>query len=356
MTCAICRQGLTDSGNTNTRRLPAEWEPQDAILLAWPHEHTDWQPILNQVTAVYIELIHQISRFETVIIIAPELNVVRETLEKTDIDFTRIFLHQIDTNDTWTRDFGPLIVYDNNRPQLLDFNFNGWGLRFPADKDNQATRLLHGTGIFKGVERHSSDLILEGGSIESDGSGTLLTTSTCLLNPNRNPHLNKTAMELKLYELLGFDHFLWLDHGWLAGDDTDSHIDTLARLCPNDTILYVHCDNGEDEHYPALKKMEAQLKQFKTKSGQPFRLLPLPWPQACYDANDRLPVSYANFLIINQAILVPIYNNSADTLAMEVIKEAFPDREIVGIDCRPLVKQHGSLHCVTMQLPQGVLS
>ena len=341
---------------TNTRRLPAEWEPQDAILLAWPHEHTDWQPILNQVTAVYIELIHQISRFETVIIIAPELNVVRETLEKTDIDFTRIFLHQIDTNDTWTRDFGPLIVYDNNRPQLLDFNFNGWGLRFPADKDNQATRHLHDTGIFKGVERHSSDLILEGGSIESDGSGTLLTTSTCLLNPNRNPHLNKTAMESKLYELLGFDHFLWLDHGWLAGDDTDSHIDTLARLCPNDTILYVHCDNGEDEHYLALKRMEVQLKQFKTKSGQPFRLLPLPWPQACYDDNDRLPVSYANFLIINQAILVPIYNNSADTLAMEVIKEAFPDREIVGIDCRPLVKQHGSLHCVTMQLPQGVLS
>lgn len=340
----------------NTRRLPAEWEPQDAILLAWPHESTDWQPILNQVIEVYIELIRQISRFEIIIIIAPELNVVRKTLEKSDIDFTRISLHQIDTNDTWTRDFGPLTVYDNNQPQLLDFFFNGWGQKFPADKDNQTTQHLHGTGIFKGVQRQSSDLILEGGSIESDGSGTLLTTSACLLNPNRNPHLNKIALEAKLSSLLGFDHFLWLDHGWLAGDDTDSHIDTLARLCPNETILYMHCDNDEDEHYPTLKKMQAQLKQFKTSSGQPFRLLPLPWPQACYDDSDRLPVSYANFLIINQAVLVPTYNDPADTLAMEVIREAFPDREIVGIDCRPLVKQHGSLHCITMQLPQGVLS
>ncbi|MCD6580239.1 MAG: agmatine deiminase family protein [Desulfuromusa sp.] len=340
----------------NTRRLPAEWEPQDAILLAWPHKHTDWQPILNQVIEVYSELIRQISRFESIIIIAPELNIVRETLERTDLDFTRISLHQIETNDTWTRDFGPFTVYDNNQPQLLDFNFNGWGQKFPADKDNQATRHLHDTGIFKKIQRQSSDLILEGGSIESDGSGTLLTTSACLLNTNRNPHLDRVNLESKLSKQLGFDHFLWLDHGWLTGDDTDSHIDTLARLCPNDTIVYIHCDNQDDEHYPALKKMESQLKQFKTKKGQPFRLLSLPWPQACYGGKDRLPASYANFLIINQAVLVPTYNDPADILAMEVIKEAFPDRQVIGIDCLPLIKQHGSLHCITMQLPQGVLS
>lgn len=341
---------------TTTTRLPAEWEPQDAILLAWPHEQTDWLPILKQVTQVYIELIYQISRFETVIIIAPEINVVRAALKKEAVNSSNIILRQIDTNDTWIRDFGPITVYTDSQPQILDFNFNGWGLKFPADKDNQATRKLHNTGIFQNVLRHSLDLILEGGSLESDGAGTVLTTSTCLLNANRNPQLDRTGLESKLSNLLGFNHYLWLDHGWLAGDDTDSHIDTLARLCPNNTILYVHCADTTDEHYPELKRMETQLKQFKTKNGLPFRLLPLPMPQACYDENDRLPASYANFLIINSVVLVPTYDDPADTLAMEVIKKAFPEREIIGIDCRPLIRQYGSLHCITMQLPQGVLS
>ncbi len=346
---ATGQQGIT------SRRLPAEWEPQDAILLAWPHEKTDWLPILNQVTEVYVELICQINRFETVIIIAPELNPVHEALQNKDLDFSRIILHQIDTNDTWIRDFGPLTVYDDNQPQLLDCNFNGWGLKFPAAKDNQATRHLYDTGIFKKIQRFASDLVLEGGSLESNGCGTLLTTAACLLNPNRNPHLDKKGLEQRLSELLGCSHFLWLDHGWLAGDDTDSHIDTLARLGPNDTILYVQCDDDQDEHYSALKKMEGQLKQFKTENGQPFRLLPLPMPQACYDGADRLPASYANFLIINNAILVPTYNDPADARALKILGRTFPEREIIGIDCRPLIKQHGSLHCITMQLPQGVL-
>ena len=340
---------------TDTLRLPAEWESQDAILLAWPHKQTDWQPTLKQVTEVYVELTYQASRFESVIIIAPELGTVRNALQNTNIDLSRIALYQIDTNDTWIRDFGPLTIYNNNRPQLLDFNFNGWGLKYPAHKDNQATRALHNTEVFKRKQRISDDLILEGGSIESNGHGTLLTTSTCLLNQNRNPHLNKPELQSKLSELLGFNHFLWLDHGWLAGDDTDSHIDTLARLCPDDTIVYVQCDDDKDEHYPALQSMAVQLKQFRTKRGQPFRLLPLPWPQACHDGTDRLPASYANFLIINKAILVPTYNDPADIQAIKTIGEAFPEREIIGIDCRPLIKQHGSLHCIAMQLPQGVL-
>ncbi len=340
----------------NTRRLPAEWEPQDAILLAWPHEQTDWLPILKQVTQVYIELIRQISRFETAIIIAPEINAVREVLKKETVNFSNIILRQIDTNDTWTRDFGPITVHTDSRLQMLDFNFNGWGLKFPADKDNQATRKLWNTGIFKKILRHSIDLILEGGSLESDGAGTVLTTSTCLLDANRNPHLDRIGVESELSKLLGFSHYLWLDHGWLAGDDTDSHIDTLARLCPNNTILYVQCNDAADEHYPELKKMETQLKQFKTKSGQPFCLLPLPMPQACYDENDRLPASFANFLVINNAVLVPTYNDPADTLAIDIIKQAFPEREVIGINCLPLIRQHGSLHCITMQLPQGVLS
>jgi agmatine deiminase len=339
----------------NTLRLPAEWELQDAILLAWPHQNTDWLPILGQVTEIYIDLIRQISRFETVIIITPELNPVRAALQKTDIDPSRIILQQIDTNDTWIRDFGPLTVYADNQPVLLDFVFNGWGSKFPADKDNWATRHLWKTDLFKTVKLSSSDLILEGGSLESDGSGTLLTTTACLLNQNRNPQLKQRELEIKLSKLLGCNHFLWLEHGWLAGDDTDSHIDTLARLAPNNTILYIKCTDSDDEHYPALQEMETQLQQFRTNNGQPFRLIPLPMPQACYDGTDRLPASYANFLIINQAVLVPTYNDPADTLALKIVEKVFPDREIIGIDCRSLIIQHGSLHCITMQLPQGVL-
>ena len=338
-----------------TLRLPAEWEPQDAILLAWPHRNTDWLPILDQVTEVYTELIRQISRFETVIIIAPELNPVRAALQKANIDPTRIILHQIDTNDTWIRDFGPLTVYADNQPVLLDFVFNGWGSKFPADKDNRATRYLSETDLFKTGKLFSSNLILEGGSLESDGSGTLLTTTACLLNQNRNPHLLQGKLETKLSKLLGCHHFLWLEHGWLAGDDTDSHIDTLARLAPNDTILYIKCTDSDDKHYPTLQEMETQLQQFRTKEGQPFRLIPLPLPQACYDGEDRLPASYANFLIINQAALVPTYNDPADSLALKILGNVFSDREIIGIDCRSLIKQNGSLHCITMQLPQGVL-
>ncbi|MCF6265025.1 MAG: agmatine deiminase family protein [Desulfuromusa sp.] len=341
---------------STTRRLPAEWEPQDAILLAWPHEQTDWQSILNQVTKVYIELIRQIVRFEKVVIIAPEPDIVRDTLKKESIISSNISLHKIDTNDTWIRDFGPITIYTNGHPQLLDFTFTGWGSKFPAEKDNQATRELHDTGILKKGQRYPTNLVLEGGSIESDGSGTLLTTSTCLLNPNRNPHLDRKGLEAEFSKLLGSNYFLWLDYGWLAGDDTDSHIDTLARLCPNETILYIHCTDLEDEHYLELKKMETQLKQFRTKNGQPYRLLPLPMPLACYDDDERLPASYANFLIINSAILVPTYSDPTDTLALKTIGKAFPKREIIGIDCRPLIKQHGSLHCISMQLPQGVLA
>ncbi len=345
-----------DDFQTNTPRFPAEWEPQDAILLAWPHEQTDWQPFLDQVTNVYIELVRQISRFEKVVIIAPELETVRRTLNQAGVDFSRLILQEIDTNDTWTRDFGPLTVYSHHQPLLLDYIFNGWGMKFPAVKDNQATGQLFATGIFRNTVKSAVDLVLEGGSIETDGCGTMLTTSECLLNPNRNPHMNKQSLEANFSRQLGIDHFLWLDHGWLAGDDTDSHIDTLARLCPNDTIMYVRCDDTEDDHYSALKLMEQQLQRFRTKQGKPFQLIPLPWPRPCYDGDDRLPATYANFLTINQAVLVPTYNDPADILAMQAIGKVFPDREIIGIDCRPLIKQHGSLHCITMQLPQGVLS
>ncbi|MBW2186492.1 MAG: agmatine deiminase family protein, partial [Deltaproteobacteria bacterium] len=243
----------------------------------------------------------------------------------------------------------------DGKPLLYDFGFNGWGLKFTSDKDNQMNHHLAQQHAFS-APMISQPLVLEGGSIESDGEGTLLTTSECLLNRNRNPSLSKSQLEHFFSTQMGIQNVLWLDHGYLAGDDTDSHIDTLARLCPNNTIVYTACDDRTDEHFVTLKAMEQQLTEFRTIDGSPYQLLPLPWPQAQFDHNgERLPATYANFLIINSAVLVPIYDDPADKSALEVIQSAFPAHEIIGINCSAVIIQHGSLHCLTMQLPQGTL-
>ncbi len=338
-------------------RLPAEWEEQDGILLAWPHGETDWQEVLPRVEPVFVNIVREVARFERVVIVAPEIASIKQALHNVGVDLNRVSFYPMPTNDTWARDFGPITISKEGRPALLDFGFNGWGLKFAANYDNRITAKLVQAGCFGACEVRVPGLILEGGSIESDGEGTLLTTSECLLNVNRNPHLNRNQLEETLGRLLGAEHFLWLEHGYLTGDDTDSHIDTLARLCPDDTIVYVRCDDLQDEHHVELTAMEKELRAFRTRNGCPYRLLPLPWPKACYDdEGQRLPATYANFLIINEAVLVPTYQDAKDREALAVIAEAFPDREIIAIDCRPLILQHGSLHCVTMQFPRGVLA
>lgn len=337
-------------------RLPAEWEEQDGVMLAWPHTATDWADELDRVLPVFIEIACRISRFEKVVIVAPETASVHRQLAEAGAEMDQVILAGVPTNDTWARDFGPVTVYTDGKPYLLDFGFNGWGLKFAADQDNQVTRRLAAQGLFGGASLKTCGLILEGGSIESDGAGTLLTTSECLLNANRNPHLERAALERELSALLGSRHFLWLENGYLAGDDTDSHIDTLARLAPDDTIVYVACDDERDEHFAALQAMRKELESFRTPTGKPYRLLPLPWPAAHFDdEGQRLPATYANFLVINNAVLVPTYGDPRDKQALAVVAEAFPGRAIIGIDCSALILQHGSLHCVTMQLPKGVL-
>ena len=341
---------------TAFRRLPAEWEPQDGILLAWPHAGTDWSEQLEAVEAVYLELTQQIIRSEKVIIISPESEQVLHTLQAHGIPLDNIVSVSVPTNDTWARDFGPICVEERGKPALLDFGFNGWGLKFPACHDNQVNRLLSSRKLFA-ARMKTQALVLEGGSIESDGMGTLLTTSGCLLSPNRNPSLDRSELAQELLELLGCTRILWLDHGHLAGDDTDSHIDTLARFAPDETIVHVTCQDVQDEHYASLERMKRQLSTFTTENGAPYRLLELPMPKAIYsDQGERLPATYANFLVINGAVLVPIYDDACDERALEIISQAFPNHEIRGIDCRPLVEQHGSLHCITMHLPKGVLA
>ncbi|MFL6711367.1 MAG: agmatine/peptidylarginine deiminase [Sulfurifustis sp.] len=339
--------------------LPPEWAPQSGVMLTWPHAQTDWAPRLASVEPVFAAIVREIARREGALIACHDeahRSHVQATLAAADVNMERLVLKIAPSNDTWARDHGPLTVLCRNRPLLLDFQFNGWGGKYAHDLDNLITRRLHEGDAFGSTSLETIDLILEGGAVEVDGSGTLLTTSRCLLAPTRNPRLAREGIEQELRDWLGLNRILWLEHGALEGDDTDSHIDTLARFCDARTIAYVTCDDPSDTHYRELKAMEAELKAFRSADGSPYRLVPLPWPRAQYDEGRRLPATYANFLIINGAVLVPTYRDPADAVALRRLGECFPGREIVGIDCLPAIAQNGSLHCLTMQLPEGVLS
>jgi len=338
-------------------RLPAEWEIQDGVLMAWPHEGTDWAYMLDDIRPVFTDIIKNITRFERVLLTAPHAVSAVDYLTNAGVEMARVTICEIPSNDTWARDFGPITVIYNNKPVLMDFGFNGWGLKFPANLDNLISKRLKQLGMLL-PNLNTIGLVMEGGSLESDGLGTILTTSECLLSPNRNPQLDRSEIEQALASLVGAKRVLWLNHGWLAGDDTDSHVDTLARICPGNTIVYQACDHPLDEHYETLKLMEGELKAFTAPDGSPYQLIPLPFPKARFDEQaHRLPATYANFLVINGAVLVPTYcDPDNDRTALDIIAKAFPGREIIAIDCLPLLEQHGSLHCVTMQLPQGVLA
>ena len=335
--------------------LPAEWAPQSGIQLTWPHAGTDWAHMLTEVQVCFAAIAREITQRELLLIVTPEPEEVKKQISAT-VNMQNVRFMECETNDTWARDHGAITMLDAEGASLLDFMFNGWGLKFASDKDNLITRQAVKVGFLNGRYVNRLGFILEGGSIESDGLGTLLTTSECLLSPNRNGQMSRDEIEDYLCFVFHLKQVLWLDHGYLAGDDTDSHVDTLARLCSPDTIAYVQCTDTQDEHYEALHQMEEQLKTFRTLNGNPYRLLALPMVDKIEEEGERLPATYANFLIMNDAVLYPTYRQPEnDQRAKEVLQEAFPEYEIVGIDCRTLIKQHGSLHCVTMQYPAGVL-
>ena len=342
----------------SNRTLPPEWSPQDAILIAWPHADTDWLPTLHDVTQCYVELSRNILCDEQLIIVAPSIDLVQNHLPH-DVasQGSKIRIVTADSNDTWARDFGAITVLNNGQPVPLDFTFNAWGMKFAANHDNQINRALEKAGVFKnGMENHL-DMVLEGGSIESDGNGTILTTTKCLLSPNRNQQWSKAEIEQELKKRLGAEKILWLDHGFIAGDDTDCHIDTLARFAPNNTIIYCGCNDAADVHYSEMQLMKEQLASFTNADGEPYRLLELPLPAPIFDDDYRLPATYANFLVTNHSVLVPTYNQPRlDDEACRIVGEAFPDRTVKGIDCTSLIVQHGSLHCATMQFPVNTLN
>ena len=322
---------IEKKNGTRKWRLPAEWERQSMVQLTWPHAKTDWAYMLSEITQTYEEMAAAIRKHE-------ELLVVGEP-----------------NNDTWARDHGFITLVDNEGgARLLDFCFNGWGEKFEADLDNAINRRIYDEGKVKGEYVDCLDFVLEGGSIESDGEGTIFTTSGCLLAPHRNQPMTQAEIEARLKRDLCAERVLWIDYGNLTGDDTDGHIDTLVRIAPDYTLLYIGCDDETDEQYEDLKKMEDQLKTFRTLSGEPYKLVKLPMPRAIFDEDGlRLPATYANFLVINGAVLVPTYDQpDLDAEAMRLIGEAFPGRDVVCIDCRSIIKQHGSLHCCTMQYPK----
>lgn len=336
------------------RRLPAEWEEQSGIQFTFPHADSDWADLLEQVTPCFVELIETVTKYEKALVVCDSKARVEPLLRGAVAENLRLV--ELPSNDTWARDHAAITILEDEKPVLADFMFNGWGLKFAANHDNLISQKLFDQNIFLTKKLYKGGIVLEGGGIESDGIGTLLTTAECLLSANRNPHLSKEQLEAYLKDFFGVSRILWLHHGYLAGDDTDSHIDTLARFCDAQTIAYVQCTDPNDEHFEALKQLETALQMFRTADGAPYKLLALPMPDACFDAHgQRLPATYANFLIINKAVLVPIYEVAQDAQALDLLQGVFPERKIIGINCRVLIEQHGSLHCVTMQFPKDVL-
>ncbi|WP_238700357.1 agmatine deiminase family protein [Helicobacter jaachi] len=380
-------------------RLKAEWERQVATLMAFPHKNSDWAAHLSQAQQSFIDIIKQILHFQSVILCvdsedaeglallkatfydtpqrAPvELNadsiestanlaqthlapaqayinahfnesIARECICLYALDsIFGLYIVRVGTNDTWARDFGGISIESKHGIKMLDFTFNGWGLKYPANKDNQITRHL-----FKKDYLLNADMVLEGGSIDSNGNGILLTNTQCLLEPNRNAHLSQADIESKLKHYFNIHQILWLHYGYLAGDDTDSHIDTLARFIAPDSIAYIVCEDKQDEHFEHLARMQAELQALRQKNGEPFKLIALPFTKPIFDANkERLPASYANFLFVNDALLVPTYSDENDERALQILQAALPKHKVVGVDCRTLILWHGSLHCISMQL------
>lgn len=345
-------------------RFLAEWEESEGVLLALPDEHTDWNHILEEALMQYRLLINAVclNSDVKVLLVCKDRHMAEERLGEI-AGYENLVLVETDYNDTWTRDYGPLCVENIGKGgelRLLDFGFNAWGLKFASDKDNLVNLRLSEQGIFsKASYRNNRDFTLEGGSVETDGHGTVLTTTRCLCSPNRNGGKSKEEAARMLQARLGADHVLWLDYGALEGDDTDSHIDTLARMAPDDTIIFTGCRDMDDPHFEELLKMRAQLEMLRTADGNRFNLVELPLPDPVYDPEDgsRLPATYSNYLVLNDTIFMPTYAcPEKDILVCHTVKIAFPNHTVVPVDCRTLLRQHGSLHCATMQIPKGILN
>ncbi|MEO6725035.1 MAG: agmatine deiminase family protein [Blastocatellia bacterium] len=335
--------------------MPAEWEPHEATWLSWPHKEASWPGAFEHVPTVFVELTRHLTESELVRInVADEdfAERVRKLLKAGGVNLDAVRFHFNPTDDAWCRDHGPIyVVRDvNGRREraINDWGYNAWGGKYlPCDNDDVVpTRIAEEMGevLFK------PGIVMEGGSIDVNGRGTLITTEACLLNPNRNPHLNQAQIEQYLKDYLGVTNILWLGDG-IAGDDTDGHVDDLTRFVSADTVVTVVEDDPQDENYALLKDNHARLLTMKDQDDNPLRVVTLPMPGERYIDNQRVPMSYANFYIANKSVLVPTYRHANDRQACEILQSLFPDRRVVSIDCTDLIWGLGSLHCVTQQQP-----
>jgi agmatine deiminase len=340
---------------TKRFQLLPEWAEQASVLLAWPHQSTNWQPWLNAIEQDYVALACAIAQQVPPLILCQDDNHrdhVQRLLQGQCQHPPRLVVAPY--NDTWCRDYGPLTTFDGRQHQLLDFYFNGWGDKYDAELDNQINTRL--SDVWQ-APLISVDFEMEGGSIETDGCGTLLTTHHCLLDSNRNLGLDKSTIEKRVLDQLGLDRALWLKSGALIGDDTDSHIDNLARFTDAHTIAYAACRDSTDPHFSHLAAMEKELQAFRQADGSPYKLQPIHIPSAQYnEAGKRLPGSYINFLIVNQIVIVPMFNCEEDVAAKQQLQACFPDKKIVSVPGQNLIKQFGGPHCATMQLPKGIIN
>jgi len=328
------------------KRLIAEFEEQSFTQIIFPHKESDWAEYLEDAQKCFTDIINTIIKFQKCLVVCDAVQGVKKHFRKNP----NLFFVEYKTDDTWARDMSALSLQENQEIKLLDFRFNAWGEKFAYFKDNA---MSHNIQNCYSVPMKHIDFVLEGGAVESNGHDTIMTTSACMLNPNRNPHLSSIEITKRLKEYFGAKHILYLNHGYLAGDDTDSHIDTLVRFSSKDTLMYVRCKDKEDEHFKELQLMEEELKMIAKERS--LQLIALPMPDALYYDQERLPATYANFLFVNGAVLVPTYNVPQDAEALDIFRKTFPQREILAVDASVLVRQHGSLHCVTMNFAAGVL-
>jgi agmatine/peptidylarginine deiminase len=317
------------------KRLIGEFETQSYTQIIFPHQNTDWIDYLQEAQECFINIIHAIRKFQTCLIVCDDIEAVKAHFK----DTTHLIFKEYTTDDTWARDCSAISLQNNETTELLDFTFNAWGGKFDATKDNAMTSFLT-------PQAKKIDFVLEGGAIESNGDGLLLSTSACMFNTNRNPQYTQQEITQKLKHFFHLKEVLYLNHGYLAGDDTDSHIDTLARFIDKETVMYIQCTDKNDEHYTELLLMEKELQTFAQIYN--LKLIALPMCDPIYYENERLPATYANFLFVNGGVLVPVYGVKQDKKALEIFKNTFKDREIIPLDCSILIRQHGSLHCVTM--------
>ncbi len=327
------------------RRFIAEFEEQSFTQIIFPHPHSDWVEYLDEAQDTFVNIIKIIIQYQKCLLVCYDASKVKGFFESNE----NLYFVEYESDDTWARDCSALCVQENEKIKLLDFTFTGWGKKFEATKDNNMSKSISQCYASK---LESVDFVLEGGGIETNGCGTILTTSECMLNKNRNKNLNAIEITQKLNKFLGATQILYLNHGYLSGDDTDSHIDTLARFINEDTVMYIQCKDTLDEHFKELQLMEVELQEFANIHN--FKLIPLPMTEAIYYKGERLPATYANFLFLNNAVLVPTYNIKEDAIALEIFAQTFKDRDVIGVDCSVLIRQHGSLHCVTMNFAKGV--